>query len=90
MKGLLKKISLYHKEKIYFNNKRWSRLGRVFVLLQVIRVEPLQYLLPKEGFNIKFLFYYLLSVEFYLKYIICWNLILHIYYKDLNQNFFPK
>ena len=57
-KGLLKKISFYHQEKEYISIiKDGAGVGRVTIHPPKSSVVgTLQYLLPKEGFNIKFLF----------------------------------
>ena len=88
-KGLLKKISFYHQEKEYISIiKDGAGVGRVTIHPPKSSVVgTLQYLLPKEGYNIKFLFYYLLSVDFS-KYI-TGSTIPHIYYKDYKSEPFP-
>ena len=65
-KGFVKNISFYHQEKSYLAIiKDGAGVGRVSLHpAKSSVVGTLQYLLPKEGFDLKFLYYYLLSVDF--------------------------
>ena len=81
-KGLLKNVSFYHQDKEYIAIvKDGAGIGRIALLPPKSSViGTLQYLLPKEGVNIKFLYYFLSSIDF-LKYK-NGSTIPHIYYKD--------
>ena len=88
-KGFVKNISFYHQEKSYLAIiKDGAGVGRVSLHpAKSSVVGTLQYLLPKEGFDLKFLYYYLLSVDFS-KYF-TGSTIPHIYFKDYKSEPFP-
>ena len=88
-KGFVKNISFYHQEKSYLAIiKDGAGVGRVSLHpAKSSVVGTLQYLLPKEGFDLKFLYYYLLSVDF-TKYF-TGSTIPHIYFKDYKSEPFP-
>lgn len=88
-KGFVKNISFYHQEKDYLAIiKDGAGVGRVsFHPAKSSVVGTLQYLLPKEGFDLRFLYYYLLSVDFS-KYF-TGSTIPHIYFKDYKSEPFP-
>lgn len=88
-KGFVKNISFYHQEKSYLAIiKDGAGVGRVSIHpAKSSVVGTLQYLLPKEGFDLKFLYYYLLSVDFS-KYF-TGSTIPHIYFKDYKSEPFP-
>lgn len=88
-KGFVKNISFYHQEKSYLAIiKDGAGVGRVSLHpAKSSVVGTLQYLLPNEGFDIKFLYYYLLSVDFS-KYF-TGSTIPHIYFKDYKYEPFP-
>ena len=88
-KGFVKKISFYHQEKSYLAIiKDGAGVGRVSLHpAKSSVVGTLQYLLPNQGFDIKFLYYYLLSVDFS-KYF-TGSTIPHIYFKDYKSEPFP-
>ena len=88
-KGFLKNISFYHQEKSYLAIiKDGAGVGRVSLHpAKSSVVGTLQYLLPNKGFDLKFLYYYLLSVDFS-KYF-TGSTIPHIYFKDYKSEPFP-
>ncbi len=89
-KGLIKNISFYHQEKEYLAIiKDGAGVGRVSIHpAKSSVVGTLQYLIPKEGYDIKFLYYYLLSINF--KKYFTGSTIPHIYFKDYKSEFCPK
>lgn len=88
-KGLIKNISFYHQEKEYIAIiKDGAGVGRVSIHPPKSSVVgTLQYLLPKEGFNLRFLYYYLLSIDFSKHF--NGSTIPHIYFKDYKSEPFP-
>ncbi|MDC0909384.1 restriction endonuclease subunit S [Flavobacteriales bacterium] len=89
-KGLIKNISFYHQEKEYLAIiKDGAGVGRVSIHpAKSSVVGTLQYLIPKEGYDTKFLYYYLLSIDF--KKYFTGSTIPHIYFKDYKSEFCPK
>ena len=88
-KGFVKNVSFYHQEKSYLAIiKDGAGVGRVSLHpAKSSVVGTLQYLLPKEGFDLKFLYYYLLSVDFSKHF--TGSTIPHIYFKDYKSEPFP-
>lgn len=88
-KGLIKTISFYQQENEYLAViKDGAGIGRISKHPQKSSViATMQYLLPQQGFNIDFLFYYLIQVD--LKKYRVGSTIPHIYYKDYqNENIY--
>jgi len=83
--GLIKKISFYHREKEYIGIvKDGAGIGRIMFLgAKSSVIGTLQYLLPKENVDIRFLFYFLSGVDF-IKYK-NGSTIPHIYFKDYGE-----
>ena len=88
-KGLIKKISFYHQETEYIAIiKDGAGVGRVSIHPPKSSVVgTLQYLLPKKGFDLSFLYYYLLSIDFSKH--STGSTIPHIYFKDYKSEPFP-
>lgn len=80
--GLIKNVSFYHQDKPYLSIvKDGSGVGRVTKMDAYTSViGTLQYLLPKEGIDLYYLHYSLMSVNF--KKYVAGAAIPHIYYKD--------
>lgn len=80
--GLIKKISFYHREKPYLSIiKDGAGVGRIMLLDgKSSIIGTLQYLLPRENINIKFLHFLLSGIDF--KKYISGSTIPHIYFKD--------
>ena len=80
--GFIKKINFYHQDKDYLAIiKDGSGVGRVKYYEAFSSVlGTLQYLLPKDNLNIRFGYYYMLSVDF--KKYHQGAAIPHIYFKD--------
>lgn len=80
--GLIKNVSFYHQEKPYLSIvKDGSGVGRVTKMDAFTSViGTLQYILPKEGINLDYLNYSLMSVDF--KKYVTGAAIPHIYFKD--------
>jgi type I restriction enzyme S subunit len=80
--GLIKKVSFYHQEKPYLSIvKDGSGCGRVTKMeAHTSVIGTLQYILPKEGIDLNYLYYNLISIDF--KKYIQGAAIPHIYFKD--------
>lgn len=80
--GLIKNVSFYHQAKPYLSIvKDGSGVGRVTKMEAYTSViGTLQYILPKEGIDIDYLNYSLMSVDF--KKYVAGAAIPHIYFKD--------
>lgn len=80
--GLIKNISFYHRDKPYLSIvKDGSGFGRITKMEAYTSViGTLQYILPKEGINLDYLNYFLMSVDF--KKYVSGAAIPHIYFKD--------
>lgn len=80
--GLIKNVSFYHQNKPYLSIvKDGSGVGRVTKMDAYTSViGTLQYIIPKEGIDLNYLFYSLMSVDF--KKYVAGAAIPHIYYKD--------
>ena len=86
--GFIKNISFYQREEEYISIiKDGAGVGRI--ALQKAKssvIGTLQYLLPKENVDIKYLFYFLLGIDF--KKYISGSTIPHIYYRHYkNEDF---
>ncbi|EKD44179.1 MAG: hypothetical protein ACD_71C00218G0004 [uncultured bacterium (gcode 4)] len=83
--GLIKNVDFYHQEKEYISIvKDGAGIGRLALLpAKSSIIGTLQYILPQEGVDIKFLYYSLLSVDF-LKHR-QGSTIPHIYFKDYSE-----
>ena len=88
-KGFVKNISSYQISKDYIAViKDGAGVGRVSIHPpRSSVVATLQYLIPKEGFNLKFLYYYLVYVD--LSKYSTGSTIPHIYFKDYRSEPFP-
>ena len=88
-KGFVKNISSYHISKDYIAViKDGAGVGRVSIHPpRSSVVATLQYLIPKEGFYLKFLYYYLVSID--LSKYSTGSTIPHIYFKDYRSEPFP-
>lgn len=80
--GFIKNVSFYHRDKDYISIvKDGAGIGRLALMKAYSSViGTLQYLTPKDGLDINFLYYFLSSVDF-LKYK-NGSTIPHIYFKD--------
>ncbi len=80
--GLIKNVSFFHRDKPYLSIvKDGSGVGRVTKMDAFTSViGTLQYILPKEGIDLDYLNYYLMSVDF--KKYVAGAAIPHIYFKD--------
>jgi type I restriction enzyme S subunit len=80
--GLIKNVSFYHNEKPYLSIvKDGSGVGRVTKMEAYTSViGTLQYIFPKEGIDLDYLYYSLISVDF--KKYVAGAAIPHIYFKD--------
>jgi type I restriction enzyme S subunit len=80
--GFIKNVSFYHNEKPYLSIvKDGSGVGRVTRMDAYTSViGTLQYILPKEGIDLNYLYYSLISVDF--KKYAAGAAIPHIYFKD--------
>ena len=80
--GFIKNVSFYHRDKDYISIvKDGAGIGRLTLMKAYSSViGTLQYLTPKDGLDINFLYYFLSSVDF-LKYK-NGSTIPHIYFKD--------
>jgi type I restriction enzyme S subunit len=89
-KGFYKNISFYHQEEEYLAIiKDGAGIGRVSIHPpQSSCVGTMQYLIPKEGFDIRFIKYCLLSIDF-TKYS-QGATIPHIYFKDYKSELIPN
>ncbi len=89
-KGYVQNVSFYHQEEEYLAViKDGAGIGRVTKHpAKSSIVATMQYLLPKKGFDINFIKYFLESVDFekYRK----GSTIPHIYFKDYKSERFPK
>ncbi len=85
--GFLKKIDFYHQEKPYIGIvKDGSGVGRVgFYPAKSSLLGTLQYILPKEGYDIRFVGYALKSLD--LASFSTGAAIPHIYFKDYGKSF---
>ncbi len=83
--GLIKNISFFHRDKEYISIvKDGAGIGRTTLLPAYSSViGTLQYLMPKENIDIRFLYYFLLGIDF-LKHK-NGSTIPHIYFKDYSQ-----
>ena len=81
-KGLIKTISSYRREESYISIiKDGAGVGRVMICQEKSSIiGTMQYLIPKNNVSLKFLFYFLSTIDFN-KYI-NGATIPHIYYKD--------
>ena len=88
-KGLIKTISSYRREESYISIiKDGAGVGRVMICQEKSSIiGTMQYLIPKNNVSLKFLFYFLSTIDFN-KYI-NGATIPHIYYKDYKNNPFP-
>lgn len=88
-KWLEKHISFYHQENPYLAIiKDWAGIWRVWIYpAKSSVVWTMQYLIPREWFEINFIYYFLLWINFedYRN----WSTIPHIYYKDYKNIKFP-
>ncbi|MBY0245623.1 MAG: restriction endonuclease subunit S [Sphingobacteriaceae bacterium] len=84
-KGFIKNVDFYHQEKPYIGIlKDGAGAGRVMLLEGFSSViGTIQYLVPNENINIKYFYYFLLSMDF-TKYI-NGSTIPHIYFKDYKE-----
>ena len=89
-KGFYKNISFFHQEEEYLAIiKDGAGIGRISIHPPKSScVGTMQYLIPKEGFNIRFIRYCLLSIDF-TKYS-QGATIPHIYFKDYKSELIPK
>ena len=80
--GLIKNVSFYHNDKPYLSIvKDGSGVGRVTKMDAYTSViGTLQYIYPKEGIDLNYLYYSLISVDF--KKYVAGAAIPHIYFKD--------
>ncbi|MCT3727211.1 restriction endonuclease subunit S [Elizabethkingia anophelis] len=80
--GLIKNVSFYHQSKPYIGIvKDGAGVGRVMLLnAKTSVIGTLQYLIPEDNVDIKYLYYFLLGIDFS-KYI-SGSTIPHIYYKN--------
>jgi len=80
--GLIKNVSFYHQDKPYLSIvKDGSGVGRVTKMEAYTSViGTLQYIIPKEGIDLDYLYYSLISVDF--KKYVAGAAIPHIYFKD--------
>ena len=80
--GLIKNVSFYHHDKPYLSIvKDGSGVGRVTRMDAFTSViGTLQYILPKDGIDLDYLNYFLMSVDF--KKYVAGAAIPHIYFKD--------
>lgn len=80
--GLVKNINFFHQDKEYISIiKDGAGIGRITLLPAYSSViGTLQYLIPKEGLDLKFLYFFLSSIDF-IKYR-NGSTIPHIYFKD--------
>jgi len=80
--GFIKNVSFYHQDKEYVSIiKDGAGIGRISLLPAFSSViGTLQYLIPKENINIRYFYYFLLSIDF-LKHK-NGSTIPHIYFKD--------
>ncbi len=80
--GLIKNVSFYHQSKPYIGIvKDGAGVGRVMLLnAKTSVIGTLQYLIPKDNVDIKYLYYFLLGIDFS-KYV-SGSTIPHIYYKN--------
>jgi len=83
--GFIKKISFYHRDKDYISIvKDGAGIGRISLLEAYSSViGTLQYLMPKKGIDLKYLYYFLSSVDF-LRYK-NGSTIPHIYFKEYSE-----
>lgn len=83
--GLIKNISFYHRDKEYISIvKDGAGIGRTTLLpANSSVIGTLQYLMPKKNIDIRFLYYFLLGIDF-LKHK-NGSTIPHIYFKDYSQ-----
>ncbi len=81
-KGLIKNVDFYHQDKSYISIiKDGSGIGKVNIRkAKTSVIGTLQYILPNEDINVKFLYYFILGINFkkYSK----GAAIPHIYFKD--------
>lgn len=87
--GLLKKVSFYHMDKPYISIiKDGAGVGRVMLLDAFSSViGTLQYIIPKDSINIKYLFFQLMTIDF--SQYISGATIPHIYFKNYREHFIP-
>jgi type I restriction enzyme S subunit len=87
--GFVKNLSFYHQVQEYISLvKDGAGVGRVERKpAKSSVVGTLQYLIPKEGFDIDFIYYFLLSIDF--KKYLQGSTIPHVYYKDYKGEAFP-
>ncbi len=80
--GLIKNVSFYHQGKPYLSIvKDGSGVGRVTKMeANTSVIGTLQYILPKEGIDLAYLYYNLISIDF--KKYVAGAAIPHIYFKD--------
>lgn len=80
--GFIKNVSFYHQSKPYIGIvKDGAGVGRIMLLnAKTSVIGTLQYLIPRESVDIKYLYYFLLGIDFS-KYI-SGSTIPHIYYKN--------
>ena len=88
-KGYYKSISSFHQENEYLAIiKDGAGIGRIYKYPgKSSVVGTMQYLIPKEGFDINFVYYFLIGVDFE-KYS-QGSTIPHIYFKDYKSEPFP-
>lgn len=80
--GFIKNVSFYHNSKPYLSIvKDGSGFGRVTIMEAYSSViGTLQYIFPKDGIDLKYLYYSLISIDF--KKYVAGAAIPHIYFKD--------
>lgn len=86
--GLIKNVSFYHRDKPYLSIvKDGSGVGRITKMDAFTSViGTLQYIMPKEGIDLDYLNYSLMSVDF--KKYVAGAAIPHIYFKDYKNETF--
>ncbi|MBX3164884.1 MAG: restriction endonuclease subunit S [Bacteroidetes bacterium] len=87
--GFIKNVSFYHNEKPYLSIvKDGSGVGRVTKMeAKTSVIGTLQYLFPKDGIDLNYLYYYLQTIDF--KKYVAGAAIPHIYFKDYQNEYFP-
>lgn len=88
-KGIHKNISFYHQENEYLAIiKDWAGIWRVWRYpAKSSVVWTMQYLIPRKWFEINFIWYFLLWIDF--EEYRTWSTIPHIYYKNYKNASFP-